>query len=917
MLWKDTVSSLQSSIDTQETEDSVEESLRAQIDYLVENKNYDMVIQILEGISEEKLEYTEMLLLARCYNEKKEYTKAYHLLKRHKASVNVLWYYHIGVSLFHMRRWREAYNALSRVASRRSAIEEVSEANTLLSICKDILDLEESKLAFRDRVKDFWDLFIDYEQQLRDKIGEGAPDDEAYEFARKILTSVFKHPMFHLGHHDDRYLLAVSTGGRSSMLYKILYWNSQAPEELSLNWDFYVGIPREDAIDTVWAEVEDLRISPDDVEVWPVLSDDGRLSVSFYCHKCAEMQPTNFYPQLYNLFYRCLGEVCILTTIRDLEVIPEPIGPDAMTLRELRDYIEAGQSNETLPAVNDPLSIFSSYEMQPKSKPWDLREDIYKGSIPLAMLPIMDMYYLGATDGYFEDALDGVMWGYVYYSCENIEEEQRVQVRAELEEELDHALSEEFGVGGCVGGASGYQYSYLECIAMDLQRFIEVVTEVMRPYRELYQIKECGFSEFRRKGQKFRIDQDVVNLELDRRISELMDSADNNTMEKEAMRYLLEEKLHNHFPVEDQIVDDHIEIPQWLLTVKAEFKQMEKNYVGMALKFSHPDWDREMVLEQFGVGKDLHAAVDMAIEEFEHDPEPIIKIFTEEGSAEETEFAGIRHKWHVFPCETQIKGDMGNVKPIDFWKYFGKDVMRRLGDQKIVRVEFLIAKSPGTDRVSCSINQYPCKALEKEINSLTSLWPKKLFGVQKQSIIILQEAETYGATPYSNERIEKAVKLAMMLFHEEPYEEVLPKLKEQIEDPLLAEELYLYLPEICAETKYLWADYPETVTLDMNGEEITVYRSQLYYYNQIVDTVVKLRTKILTPERQYLFEDSVPYSRTKEAIDAMDVDMHANEGDTEEEAIREFTRRRLLLGEFPEEILVKTVLKPSKDYKIR
>ena len=71
---------------------------------------------------------------------------------------------------------------------------------------------------------------------------------------------------------------------------------------------------------------------------------------------------------------------------------------------------------------------------------------------------------------------------------------------------------------------------------------------------------------------------------------------------------------------------------------------------------------------------------------------------------------------------------------------------------------------------------------------------------------------------------------AAEIFLEEDYDVVLERLQEVVQDDVLAEEFFLFLPEICAEHAFDNITYPELLTLDREGEILTVYRQQIHSY---------------------------------------------------------------------------------------
>lgn len=89
------------------------------------------------------------------------------------------------------------------------------------------------------------------------------------------------------------------------------------------------------------------------------------------------------------------------------------------------------------------------------------------------------------------------------------------------------------------------------------------------------------------------------------------------------------------------------------------------------------------------------------------------------------------------------------------------------------------------------------------VGELVSKWQVQEFASQKQFIMLRQSEEIYTPYPYQAEDIATATQTAVRIFMgcdtQEKYEEFPVRLAEQLQDVSLAQELYSFLPEICAE----------------------------------------------------------------------------------------------------------------------
>ncbi|MBQ5859208.1 MAG: hypothetical protein IIW51_09370, partial [Peptococcaceae bacterium] len=193
-----------------------------------------------------------------------------------------------------------------------------------------------------------------------------------------------------------------------------------------------------------------------------------------------------------------------MSNVEYVNVMDQPPIEPCIMLSELADYILDLQMNGQLPPQDDPLGLYTSYTMEPPEHQLYLRDDIYFGNTSAAALTVLNGYYTGENEPYQEAEAEGVIWGFLFYTSADIDAEQRVNVRAAIEEDLNKVLAER-GLGECVGSASGYQYAYLDCICYDWNEFMDAAEEILEPYVQLYQISLTGFADFRKEGNMYAL----------------------------------------------------------------------------------------------------------------------------------------------------------------------------------------------------------------------------------------------------------------------------------------------------------------------------------------------------------------------------------------------------------------------------
>ncbi len=359
-------------------------------------------------------------------------------------------------------------------------------------------------VSFRQRVEDFWQLFQEHEYELRYLMDDETEPSQSRQFMYRLLQNVFTNPIFHLKRREEHYELIVSPDGSGSRLYQLAFWRMQAPEELAEHWEIILGIPPVDFPDQAALELENLTLLAANIQVWPVLLADGRMGIEAYGEDLVSLGASRAYTAFCALLEQSIGELCLMSNVEYVNVLEQPAMEPCIMLTDLADYIFDLQMNGQLPPQDDPLGLFTSYNMEPPEHQVYLRDDIYFGNTSAAALPILNSYYMGENELFDDAAKEGVIWGFLFFTSGDIDAEQRVNVRGAIEDELNKVLAER-GLGECVGSASGYQYAYLDCICYDWAAFMDAAEEILEPYVQLYQISLTGFADFRQNGNMYAL----------------------------------------------------------------------------------------------------------------------------------------------------------------------------------------------------------------------------------------------------------------------------------------------------------------------------------------------------------------------------------------------------------------------------
>ena len=366
-------------------------------------------------------------------------------------------------------------------------------------------EIENATISFRQRVLAFWHLFLEQEYEIRYLLNSLEDFEAADKLLGGLLATVFQHPVFLLRKQEEYYQLEVSADGDISRLYGLNYWRMQAPSVIEEQWDILVGKLTVEDPTQVEVRMEGLSIRADEIEVWPLFEPGGRLGLEYYSLEMLQLKPDMAYTLFCTMLEQCIGELCLMTNIAYINMLEAANFEEPLLLSELADFIADWQLAGQLPPQNDPLGLYSDYEMTEQDGMWELRKDIRFGNVSAAALPVLNCYYAQVDYLFWEQAEEGLIWGFLFYSGAGLTAEQRMHVCNGLEEDLNRIAAREQGVGECVGIAIGLEYMYLDCVCYDWDAFLEIAAQLLQSYGALYQIQTGGFSQLYKGGQTIKL----------------------------------------------------------------------------------------------------------------------------------------------------------------------------------------------------------------------------------------------------------------------------------------------------------------------------------------------------------------------------------------------------------------------------
>jgi len=310
--------------------------------------------------------------------------------------------------------------------------------------------------------------------------------------------------------------------------------------------------------------------------------------------------------------------------------------------------------------------------------------------------------------------------------------------------------------------------------------------------------------------------------------------------EDKTMEMILKCHLHGNFGVQDIVEEDHIHIPAWNLDIYPEIAELEKESIIVNFNLECSDWDRDIVEVGASKGPNPAVALNVVCSSFMLALMSAVSqmIKKEKALTVESEFAGQKHQWSVYRGHVLSGGEAQKLRDFNlYWDALKDELVKRIGNQKLCYVKVFASKNGDTINADCRINDVRIPSLSNIVGNIVKKWDIEGYGIQRQFFLFQQEEATTQPYPFDVETLEDYTREAMKIFANvrsaDDAKAIPEKMLDLCGDVTLAKELQLYLPMVAAENMYKQLIHPETLTFDVSGEKLTVYRSQLASFHII------------------------------------------------------------------------------------
>ena len=469
-----------------------------QLEQWNEEDQYQKIIDAIEALPEEAVDFTLTSALARAYNnlaidvmppeDRPLYQRALDLLLpledrleeavKGDPDVAHTWNFRVAYAYYYLNQESQALPHFEKALEARPGDEDTLE---FIDRCQQCLALPLYMRPFRGRTEEGWSSFLAGEGELRalmDQEDREAVGEKLVDRCTELLAPAFADVAFELGHNGEKYELILVPEGDRTRLFQLAYFQKRAPKELLDKWNILVGRTRSSGFGL---RMNGQDITPEDVQVWAEKTEDNGVGLRLYCEKLAPLwkeDQNQVYHMIYILLDQSLGELAAMRYVDYLDILDTPAEGAAMTLDQLADFVAAEVDPEGWPQANDPELAgqrYTAYEGKP-SEDGELvpRRDIFAGVT--CCIPMIQSYFQG--DSYYMDQLgqDGIFPGFFYYSLEGVDPKTVLDLRDQLEQAITARCGE--GVVTCTGGSTGTEMGYLDFIAWDLKILLDSAAEV-------------------------------------------------------------------------------------------------------------------------------------------------------------------------------------------------------------------------------------------------------------------------------------------------------------------------------------------------------------------------------------------------------------------------------------------------------
>ena len=280
-----------------------------------------------------------------------------------------------------------------------------------------------------------------------------------------------------------------------------------------------------------------------------------------------------------------------------------------------------------------------------------------------------------------------------------------------------------------------------------------------------------------------------------------------------------------------QVQGSELHFIELAVILRPAIVQLNKQSVLLRFELSSEQWDKSIIENSAGIGVDTKRALSNALESFTSAClEGLLNMVKGQNSYETCTscFLGHQHQWKVYLGDLVSVGQAPDIKEAQYyWEELKDLILARLGNQHFSYIKVTTSKSFGSVFGECRIDNIISHDMSEHLRELTAKWPTEQFASHKMFFFLRQQAETIlPSTLFTHDRQQELnyqLNVVLRLFSkcscEEDYEELPMLIKEVVSDPILAQELFCFLPEICLKRLFNEISFSDHITITIGDHE--------------------------------------------------------------------------------------------------
>ncbi len=319
---------------------------------------------------------------------------------------------------------------------------------------------------------------------------------------------------------------------------------------------------------------------------------------------------------------------------------------------------------------------------------------------------------------------------------------------------------------------------------------------------------------------------------------------------------------------------DSLYIPNFDLLLTPNIEQISNTGIGIEFNMYIKKLDKYLYEYSSGMGGDITTAVGMSMSSFLISFMNTFEIMYNKCNPINitTEFAGNEHNWDVYLGNVTGMGTPGEdgkgSSATYYWDIIKDDIIKRLGNQKMVYVKIYAARLPENSIGEVRFDDVAIPELSEQVRKLAEKWNVEQFGSEKQFIFIEQNPSTITPSQYDGpdgrkkmrDYVLEYLKMFKNTTSKEQYYNLVKDFGDKIGDKVLANECFGFLPEIAT----IRALGDQIVVSDQIQFSLPDNKTLMTYSTQLSDYLVMenclidiIRSRELGEETKKVWEDLI------------------------------------------------------------